>query len=84
MWPLYVAREESGRYFCTARAVNPGHVENCLLLMDFSRVCFGALNAAWWSYLISTDFDVTAYALHDRCLVSLVSILDVVAFQSCN
>ena len=52
--------------------------------MDFSRVCFGVLNAAWWSYLISTDFDVTAYALHDRCLVSLVSILDVVAFQSCN
>ena len=33
MWPLYVAGEESGRYFWTARAVNLGHVENVLLLM---------------------------------------------------
>ena len=38
VWPLYVDEAEYGRYFFTSRALNPVHVENCLLLMDFSRV----------------------------------------------
>ena len=46
IWTLSVASAESGRYFWTARAVKPGHVENCLLLIAFSSVCFGRLNAA--------------------------------------
>ena len=41
MWPLSVSGSESGRYFWTARAVNLGSVENCLLLITFSSVCFG-------------------------------------------
>ena len=63
MLPLSVAGAESGKYCWTARAVNLGHVENCLLLMSFSRVCFGGMNAAWSRYLISADFEVMAYAL---------------------
>ena len=38
VWPLSVAGTESGRYFWTARSMNPGHVENCLLLIAFSTV----------------------------------------------
>ena len=83
MCPLSVSGAESGRYFWTARSVNPGHVEK-QLLMDFSRVCFGGLNAAWWRYLLIMAFDFMAYALHVRCLLLIVSVLGVVALQSCN
>ena len=70
---LSVAGEDSGRYFHTARAVNPVQVENWFLLIDFSRVCFGGLNAAWWRYLISSSFEVMAYVLLSRCLVFSIS-----------
>ena len=58
MCPLSVADAEFEGSFWTARAVNPGHVENCLLLISFRIVCLGGLNAAWWSYLMSADLDV--------------------------
>ena len=74
MWTSSVAGAESGRYFWTARAVKPGHVENCLLLIAFGSVCFGGLNAAWWSYLMSAAFYVMEYALYDRYLVWSVSV----------
>ena len=84
VWPFYVAGAASGRYFWTACAVKPFHVENCLLLMDFSRVCFGGLNAAWSRYLISAAFYVMEYVLHAMCLVFLVFVFGVVVLQSCN
>ena len=65
MWPLSVAGAESGRYFWTVRDVNPGHVENCLLLMAFIRISFGRLNTARLSYLINVAFEVMEYALLD-------------------
>ena len=84
MWTLSVAGADPGRKFWTARAVNLGHVENCLLLVSFNMVCFGGLNAIWWRCLISADFYVMAYTLHSKCLVFLVSILGVVVLQSCD
>ena len=63
MWPLSVAGAESGIFFWIARTVDPGHVDHFLLLMAFSRVCFGGLNAAWWRYLISAAFEVMEYEL---------------------
>ena len=47
IWPFSVDYAESGRYFWTARAVKPVHVEKHLLLIAFRSVCFGGLNAAW-------------------------------------
>ena len=47
IWPFSVDYAESGRYFWTARAVKPVHVEKHLLLISFRSVCFGGLNAAW-------------------------------------
>ena len=58
MMPLSVASTYSRRYFCTACAVNPGHVENYLLFIAFSSVCLGGLNAAWWRYFMSEDYGI--------------------------
>ena len=75
MWPLSVAGTESGRYFWIARAVNTGHVQNCVLLIDFTSVCFGGLSAAWRKYLMSASFYVMENVLYAMFLVLLVSIL---------
>ena len=75
MWPLSVAGAESGRYFWTDRAVKPGHVENCLVLISFSSVCFGGMNASWCRYFMSAAFDVTENALYAMFLVLLVYFL---------
>ena len=69
MCPLSVAGAESGRYFWTARDVNPGHVEKRLLFIAFRSVCLGGLNAAWWGYLIISALDFMAYAFYAMCLV---------------
>ena len=84
MWPLSVFGAESERYFWPARAVKPGHVENCLLLIAFTSVCFGGLNTALWRYFMSAAFDVMAYALYAMCPVFLFYVLGDVALQSCN
>ena len=75
MWPLSVAGAESGRCFCIERAVNPGHVEKSLLLIDFSSVSFGGQNVTWWRYLMSMFFNFIENALYAMCLVFLVSVL---------
>ena len=67
--PLYVTVAEYGGYFWTDRAVNLGHVENCLLFIAFRSVCLGGLNAAWWGYLIISALDFMAYAFYAMCLV---------------
>ena len=69
MCTLSVAGTESRRYFLTAHAVKPGHVEFFLLLIAFRSVCLGVINSAWWRYLMSAAFDVMAYALYDMCMV---------------
>ena len=61
VWPLYVAGDEYGRYLCTARNVNPVHVENWLFSMALIRLRFGRLNAAWRRYLMGDTLDVIAY-----------------------
>ena len=81
---MYVACAESGRYFWTARAVKPGHVENSLLLIAFSSVCFGGMHVAWWRYLMITAFNFMSNFLDAMCLVFLVSFLGDVLLQSCN
>ena len=67
--PLSVAGAKSGRYFWTARAVNPGRVENCLLLIVFRIVYLGVINYSWWRYFIIFALDVMSYALYVVCLV---------------
>ena len=52
MWPLSVAVNDSGRCFCTAAAVSPGHVANVLFSVAFTNVLFVELNRQWWRYLI--------------------------------
>ena len=69
MFPLSIAGAYSGRYFWTAHAVNPGHADNCLLLIAFTSVCLYGINAACCRYLMSADLDVMEYALYDMCLV---------------
>lgn len=48
MWPLSVAGENSGRYFLTATAVNPGHDADCLFSIALMRVFFGNLKRHSW------------------------------------
>ena len=67
--PLYVTVAEYGGYFWTDRAVNLGHVENCLLFIAFRSVCLGGLNSAWWIYFMSATLYVMEYALYAMCLV---------------
>ena len=69
MCPLSVAGAKSGRYFWTACAVNPGHVEYCSLLIAFRSICLCGINAAWRRYLISAALDVMEYVLYAMCLV---------------
>ena len=59
--------------------MKPGHVENCLLLIAFSGVCFGGMNAAWWRYLMSAAFDVMENALYAMYILFIVSVLGDVA-----
>ena len=58
----------------TDHTVNLGHDENYLLLISFSSVCLGRLNAAWRRYLMSAVLDVMAYALYVMCLVWIVCV----------
>ena len=84
MRPLYAAGAASGRYFWIDRAVKPGNVENYLLLIALSTVCFGGLNAAWWRYLMSAAFYVIPNAMCAMCLVLLISIFGDMALHYCN
>ena len=63
--------------------MNPGHVENFLLLMDFIRVIFGGLNADWWRYLINATFDIMVYVFLSWCSVSHLSIVRWFLFGAC-
>ena len=84
MCSLSVDGAESGRYFWTARAVNPGHVEKTLLFLSLSSVSLGVLNAAWWRYLISAPLDVVPYALYAMCLVWTICVSGDVLLFSCS
>ena len=64
--------------------MRPGHIENCLLLISFSSVCFGVLNVALWRYLMSAALNAMANVLYSMCLLLIVYILGDVALQSCN
>ena len=64
--------------------MKPGHVENCLFLIEFISIHFGGLNVAWWSYLMSAAFDIMTNALNSMCLVLLVSFFSDVELHSCN
>ena len=66
---LSVAGDEHSRNFGTVHAMTPGHVEYCLLLVDFRSVCLGGLNSTCWRYLMSAALDVITYALYTMCLV---------------
>ena len=61
-----------------------GPVENCLLLIAFSSVCFGGMNVAWWRYLLSVALDIMEDSFFYICLVLLVSDLGDVVLHSCN
>ena len=84
MWTLSVAGADSGRYFWTARDVNPVHVDNCLLSMALRRVHFGGLNATWWRHLINADFEVMVYAFLDWFVVFLASVVGIVVLEDFN
>ena len=64
--------------------MKPGYVENCLLLIAFSSVCFGGLNVASWRYFMSAALNAMANVLYSMCILFIVSILGDVALQSCN
>ena len=81
---LSVDGADSGKYFWTARAVNPDHVENCSLLIYFSSVCLCALNDYYWRYFMSAVLDVIEYALYAICLVWTGCVSRDVLFDSCS
>ena len=84
MSPLSVTSAYSGRYFWTARAVKPGHVEKTLLLIAFGSFFFKGLNAAWCGHLMSAVFYVMENAWYAMCLVLLVYVFCYVALHSCK
>ena len=63
MWPFSVYGDVSGKYFRTALAVRPGHVDSCLFLITLSKVAFVGLKRAWCRYLMSDALDLVTYAL---------------------
>ena len=64
--------------------MNPGHVENCLLLIDFRSVCLGGLNADCWRYLMSAVLNFIAYALYAIYLLLTGCVSVNVLFDSCS
>ena len=82
--PSSVAGAKSGRYFCTSRAINTGHVENFLFLIFFRSVCLGGLNAAWWRYFMSAALVVMENALFAMFLVWTVCVSGNVLLYYCS
>ena len=58
-----MADEDSGRYLCTAAAMNPGHVGNRLFSNAFRSVHFGGLKRHWWMNFTRDSLDVRAWML---------------------
>ena len=67
MCPLSVTGLESGRYFWTAFAVNPGHVVSWLFFIACRRVLLGGQYRHWCKYLISASLLIILCTLLHEC-----------------